>query len=231
VIPGRAPVVVDGVVKTFGALRALDGVSLTLVPGSVTALVGANGGGKSTLLKILAGVLTPDAGTVTGPAAGAYMPDRLSFSRGWTARSWLTLVARLKKVPVARVDAVLADMDLADAAGKPVAAFSQGMVRRLLYAQTRLVDADLVLLDEPEGGLDPHWTVRLEDEVGRLRAEGRTLVFSTHWLDLAVDQADTLVVFARGKVVAQDPAALWRPLDTRARRLKLAGLIEAGGRP
>jgi ABC-type multidrug transport system ATPase subunit len=193
----------------------------------VTALVGANGGGKSTLLKVLAGVLRPDGGSVTGlPDQVAFMPDRLAFSRGWTAESWLTLVARWKGVPSSRITEVLAEVDLLDARRKTVAAFSQGMVRRLLYAQTRLADSDLVILDEPEGGLDPHWTVRLESEVDRLRAEGRTLVFSTHWLDLAVDHADTLVVFRQGRIVAVEPASVWVPLSTRDRRLRLAGLIE-----
>lgn len=223
-------VTLRSLVKAYGPLRALDEVSLDLVSGTVTALVGANGGGKSTLLRILAGVLAADGGTIEGldrPRV-AFMPDRLAFSRGWTPRSWLTLVARWKRVPRGRVDAVLDEMQLTGWASQPVAALSQGMVRRLLYAQTRLADDDLILLDEPEGGLDPHWTVRLEGEVDRLRAEGRTLVFSTHWLDLAVDRADTLVVFNRGRVIC-DPAESWRPLDSRARRLKLASLIEAQG--
>ena len=224
---------VEGLVKIFGPKRALDGVSARWEAGSAVALVGANGGGKSTLLKVLAGVYKPDAGTVTGldQFNAAYMPDRLAFSRGWTAETWLNLVASWKKAPPSRVAEVLADARLTDAAKKPVAVFSQGMVRRLLYAQTRLTDADLVLLDEPEGGLDPLWVVRLEDEFDRLRTEGRTVVFSTHWLDLAVERADTLAVFSRGRIVAQEPSSLWRALDPETRRHRLVDLIGDGETP
>lgn len=221
---------VEALTKTYSAHRALDGVSARWTEGSIVALVGANGGGKSTLLKVLAGVLTPDAGRVAGLEAfrPSYMPDRLAFSRGWTAHSWLTLVASWKKAPASRVAAVLEEAGLTEVARKPVAAFSQGMVRRLLYAQTRLTDADLVLLDEPEGGLDPQWVIRLEDELDRLRAEGRTVVFSTHWLDLAIDRADQLAVFSAGRIVAQEPSALWRSLEPSARRRRLVELIGGG---
>lgn len=218
---------VEGLTKTYGSRKALDDVSVQWDEGAVVALVGANGGGKSTLLKILAGVLPPDAGRVAGLEAfrPAYMPDRLAFSRGWTASSWLALVASWKKASPGRVDAVLEEAGLAGVARQPVASFSQGMLRRLLYAQTRLTDADLVLLDEPEGGLDPQWVLRLEDELDRLRAERRTVVFSTHWLDLAVERADHLAVFSAGRIVVQEPSSLWKRLLPEARRHRLVELI------
>lgn len=216
-----------GLTKTYGRRRALDAVDATWDEGQVVALVGANGGGKSTLLKLLAGVLNPDAGTLEGLAdfRSAYMPDRLAFARGWTAEAWVALVASWKGCPRTRVTEVLAEAGLGASARQSVATFSQGMLRRLLYAQTRLTDADLVLLDEPEGGLDPQWVLRLEAELDRLRREGRTVVFSTHWLDLAVERADTLVVFSAGRIVAQESAEGWRPLDPETRRRRLVALI------
>lgn len=219
--------VVETLTKSYGRHRALDGVSARWDEGRLVALVGANGGGKSTLLKVLAGVLVPDGGRVDGLQAflPSYMPDRLAFPRGWKAQAWLELVASWKKVPRSRVVAVLEEAGLAHEARKSVAAFSQGMVRRLLYAQTRLTDSDLVLLDEPEGGLDPLWVLKLEAEMDRLREEGRTVIFSTHWLDLAVEKADELAVFSAGQIVAQEPAAEWKPLDPEARRRRLVELI------
>lgn len=220
-------IVLRGLTKTYGKRRALDAIDATWDEGQVVALVGANGGGKSTLLKLLAGVLTADVGSLEGLSAfqTSYMPDRLSFSRGWTAEEWVALVASWKGCPRTRVTEVLAEAGLGAHARQSVATFSQGMVRRLLYAQTRLSDADLVLLDEPEGGLDPQWVLRLEAELDRLRREGRTVVFSTHWLDLAVERADTLVVFSGGRIAAQEPADAWRPLEPEVRRRRLVELI------
>ena len=113
--------------KSFGAVRALEGVSVEWDEGASVALVGANGGGKSTLLKVLAGVTQPDTGQVDGLEAFtiSYLPDRLAFARGWTAWSWLTMTARWKKASPGRVDEVLAEAGLTDAARKPVATFSQ----------------------------------------------------------------------------------------------------------
>jgi len=217
----------EGVGKSYGRHLALQQVNADWAEGTAVALVGANGGGKSTLLKILAGVVAADCGTISGleTFTTAFVPDKLAFSRGWTARSWLTLVASWKKAPAGRIDSVLQEAGLLEAASKPVATFSQGMLRRLLYAQTRLTDADLMLLDEPEGGLDPQWLVRLEGELARLKGEGRTLIFSTHLVDLAVEFADELVVFAAGRVVATEPASLWAPLDSAERRHRLSALI------
>jgi len=216
------------VTKTYGTKPALSGATAHWEEGAIVALVGANGGGKSTLLKMLSGVIQPDAGSIEGldEFTMASMPDRLAFSRGWTAADWLAMVAAWKKAPRSRVREVLAEAGLDDARNKSVAAFSQGMVRRLLYAQTRLTPADLILLDEPEGGLDPEWTVRLEGELDRLRAEGKTVIFSTHWLDFAVEKADKLCIFAGGKIVAQEEAAVWRILDSSTRRQNLVEWIQ-----
>lgn len=219
--------VLKSVAKTYGSRHALSGASAQWEEGSIVALVGANGGGKSTLLKLLSGVIHPDLGSLEGldQFTMASMPDRLAFSRGWTAEDWLTMVATWKKAPKSRVRAVLAEAGLDEVRKKSVATFSQGMVRRLLYAQTRLTPVDLVLLDEPEGGLDPEWTVRLESEMDRLRDEGKTVIFSTHWLDFAVEKADQLCIFAGGKIVTQEPASVWRAWDAATRRQTLVRWI------
>jgi len=223
--------VLTNVAKSYGRKPALSEVSTQWDEGTIVALVGANGGGKSTLLKLLAGVLRPDAGTIEGldQFTLASMPDRLAFPRGCTAEAWLTLIAKWKKAPRARVREVLVEAGLDEARGKSVAAFSQGMVRRLLYAQTRLTPADLILLDEPEGGLDPEWTVRLEQELDRLRREAKTVIFSTHWLDLAAEKADRLCIFAGGRIVAQEDTAAWRALDSATRRHHLVRWLRDHG--
>lgn len=223
-------IVLENINKTYGTKSALCCVSAEWEEGTIVALVGANGGGKSTLLKMLSGVNRPDVGTIEGldQFSMASMPDRLAFSRGWTAQDWLSMVAKWKGAPRSRVREVLAEAGLDQARTKPVAAFSQGMLRRLLYAQTRLTPADLILLDEPEGGLDPEWTVGLEREMDRLRAEDKTVIFSTHWLDLAVEKADLLCIFAAGRIVAQEDTAAWRLLDSPTRRQKLVEWIRLG---
>ncbi len=219
----------DNLTKTYGKRTALAPLSLTWTEGQVIALVGANGGGKSTLLKLLAGILTPDGGTIAGLESFtlAWMPDKLAFSRGWTATNWLTLVASWKKAPRDRVATVLAEAGLEGFSRQPVSTFSQGMLRRLLYAQTRLAPADLLLLDEPEGGLDPHWLLQLEGELGRCRQAGQTVIFSTHLVDLAVEFADELCVFSGGRVVAREPTADWKALSGPERRQRLAAQIRA----
>ncbi len=224
-------IVLSHVTKTYGTKRALSDASAVWEEGSIVALVGANGGGKSTLLKLLSGVIHPDEGSIDGleQFSMASMPDRLAFSRGWTAEDWLGMVAKWKKAPRSRVKEVLSEAGLDEARTKPVAAFSQGMLRRLLYAQTRLTPADLILLDEPEGGLDPEWTVRLEQEMDRLRDEEKTVIFSTHWLDFAVEKADWLCIFAGGKIVVQEEAARWRLLDSSTRRHDLVQWIRRDG--
>jgi len=220
-------IVLKNITKTYGTKPALSGASAVWEEGTIVALVGANGGGKSTLLKLLSGVIHPDLGSIEGLAGFTMssMPDRLAFSRGWTAQDWLTMIAKWKRVPRSRIREVLVEAGLDEVRTKSVAAFSQGMVRRLLYAQTRLTPADLILLDEPEGGLDPEWTVRLEKELDRLRAEGKTVIFSTHWLDFAVEKADKLCIFAGGRIVAQEDTQAWRPLDSTTRRQNLVGWI------
>lgn len=220
-------IVLDRVTKLYGTRPALLEASAEWDEGTTVALVGANGGGKSTLLKMLAGILHPDAGAIHGldRFSLASMPDRLAFARGWTAQDWLTMVAKWKRAPGSRVREVLVEAGLEESRTKPVAAFSQGMLRRLLYAQTRLTPADLILLDEPEGGLDPDWTLRLEHELDRLHAERKTVIFSTHWLDLAVEKADRLAIFAAGRIVAQEDTQPWRLLDSPARRQRLVGWL------
>jgi len=220
-------IVLDNVTKTYVTKPALSEASAEWEEGAIVALVGANGGGKSTLLKMLSGVIHPDAGSIHGlnQFSMASMPDRLAFSRGWTAQDWLSMVAKWKGAPRSRVREVLEEAGLEEASTKSVAAFSQGMLRRLLYAQTRLTPADLILLDEPEGGLDPEWTVGLEREMDRLRAEGKTVIFSTHWLDLAVEKADSLCVFASGKIVTQEQTTAWRLLDPPSRRQRLVSWL------
>ena len=185
---GTAPiVVVRDIHKSFGDVRALDGVSLDVERGTVLGLLGPNGAGKTTLVRILTTLLDPDEGsaTVAGydvrraktqvrPLIGlagqsAAIDDTL------TGRENLEMVARLyhmrRAMAVARAGELLARFDLLDAADRPARSYSGGMRRRLDLAASLVADPEVLFLDEPSTGLDPH--ARLELWVGRFRSWNR----------------------------------------------------------
>ena len=203
-----------GLVKAFGDRRALDGVDLRLPRGAFLSIFGPNGAGKTTLLRILSTLSRPTAGKLSMLGADALEdPESLRCRIGLishksmvygdlTARENLELFARLYGVadPAARARELLGMVELDHRANDAARTFSRGMTQRLSIARALVNDPELVLLDEPYAGLDPH-AVRLFDElIARVRP-GRTFVMVSHDLDKGFSLATHDLILARGRVV------------------------------
>jgi oleandomycin transport system ATP-binding protein len=216
---------VEGLVKSFGATRALAGVDFTVRRGGVLGLLGPNGAGKTTAVQILATLLRPDAGrvevlgldVVAEPAAvrarigltGQYAAVDESLS----GRHNMMLVGRLlglsRAEAGARADRLLDSFGLAGAARRRAKTYSGGMRRRLDLAVSLIGRPDVLFLDEPTTGLDPRYRNEVLDQVRVLAAEGVTVLLTTQYLDEAEQLADELVVIDHGRVIgAGTPAAL-----------------------
>jgi ABC-2 type transport system ATP-binding protein len=265
----------ESVTKQFGATRrsrltrpaALQDVTLTLERGLVHAVVGPNGAGKSTLFGLALGFLHPTAGIVeidgmepddfTARHGAAYLPERFSLPPEWPVGDALRYLAGLERQGNADAAAarVLAAMGLEPYADRRFGQLSRGLMQRVGIAQALLPERELVVLDEPTEGLDPLWRIRLRDEIGRLRAEGRTVLIASHDLAEVERLADRIIVLGGGvvrevlEVGALDAARSWvlriergadaldscfpgfQPLDTDAEYLvQAADAAEVSGR-
>jgi heme exporter protein A len=210
-----------GLVRTFGAQRAVDGVSFTLEPGQVLAVLGPNGAGKTTLMRILSGALEATDGEVylggerldTRSAAWQRRVGVLShqtFLYGHlTAAENLRFYADLYGLDrvEARVAGGLAAVELANRADDQVRTFSRGMRQRLAVARTLLHEPDVVLLDEPYTGLDAHAAAVLRGVLEALRDGRRTVVLVTHNLTEGLELADRVAIQVRGRLAVDAPAA------------------------
>jgi ABC-2 type transport system ATP-binding protein len=207
------PVEIRGLTKTFGAVRAVDGLDMVVRPGAVTGFLGPNGAGKTTTFRMLLGLVSPDAGdalvggrryadlahptTVVGAAL-----ESASFHPGRTARDHLRTYAPYAGVDDRRCDEVLAQVGLTEAAGRRVGGFSAGMRQRLALAAALLGDPQVLVLDEPANGLDPEGIVWLRTFLRHLAHErGRTILISSHVLGEVQASVDDVVVIARGRLV------------------------------
>lgn len=226
---------------------ALADVDLAVGRGEIFALLGRNGAGKSTLMQICLGLLAPTAGRaiVLGGAPGGldarrrigYLPEE-SYLHGFlTARETLLLHAGLCGLPrhaaKARAEHLLDLVELRDAARRPAAEFSKGMLRRLCLAQALVGDPELVFLDEPTAGLDPLGTRSVKDLLLRLKGLGRTVVLSSHVLGEVEEVADTVAILERGRVLcAGRTAELLAGEGSGARSLEdfFLAAIQGGGR-
>jgi ABC-2 type transport system ATP-binding protein len=209
---------VQGLTKRFGSVVAVDDLSFDVQPGTITGFVGPNGAGKTTTLRILLGLVRPTAGAalVNGvPYASLDRPthhvgailEASGFHPGRTARDHLRVLALATGIPDARVDAVLAEVDLAAAARRRVGGFSLGMRQRLGLAAALLGDPGILVLDEPTNGLDPagvHW---LRTHLRGRVDGGCTVLVSSHLLAELALSADSVVIVKGGRLVTQGPVA------------------------
>ncbi len=221
--------------------RAVDGIDLHVARGEIFGLLGPNGAGKTTTQRMLATLLEPTEGTarvlgmdVVSQARevrrrmGAVLSDGRSLYWKLTARENLEYFAALYHVPPgearARIARVLETVHLDDRADDYVERFSSGMRQRLVLARALLPDPELLLLDEPTVGLDPQSARDLRDRVVALRAQGRTIVLTTHYMEEADQLCDRIAIVDHGRIVALDtPAALKRTIAaTDVVRLELA---------
>lgn len=198
--------------KRYGPARVLDGLTFDAHSGQVTLLVGANGCGKSTTLRIVAGLSTPERGDVvlTGrslatdrPAALAtlsYLPQAPRFHARLTVSEILRFYARLRGVSATRLDAVAREWDLDAVRETACGRLSGGLRQRLGIAVLMLPDAPVLLLDEPGLSLDPDWRRALQHALHHAARAGRTVVVATHLLGEWEDEADRCLVLEHGAI-------------------------------
>jgi len=215
----QAGVSVRGLVKSYGAVRALAGVDLDAAPGTVLGLLGPNGAGKTTIIRILTTLLKPDGGTarvagldVVGDAAR--LRERIGLAGQYaavdenlTGLENLTMVGRLYGEPRGqakqRGHELLERFELLDAAGRPTKTYSGGMRRRLDLAAALVARPPVLFLDEPTTGLDPRSRLQLWETIERLVADGTTVLLTTQNLDEADRLATQIAVIDRGRVLAE----------------------------
>jgi ABC-2 type transport system ATP-binding protein len=206
-----ATISLDRVTKRFGAVTAVDGLTLQVRPGAVTAFLGPNGAGKTTTMRVLLGLVRPSSGralidgvTYAELAAprrtvGAVLgPD--GFHPGRSGRQHLRVIAMSAGLPPARVEEVLALVELTDAADRRVGTYSLGMRQRLGLATALLGDPDVLVADEPANGLDPEGIAWLRRFLRATADEGRTVIVSSHLLAEVARTADRIVVVSEGRL-------------------------------
>lgn len=202
---------VRGLCKRFGALEVLRDVDLRFRRGRVTAVVGPNASGKTTLVKSLLGLVRPDAGEVVFDGAAVapgdvahrarvgYMPQRAAFPENLTGREVLAMLADLRAAEGAPDDALVEALGLAGELDKPVRTLSGGTRQKLSAAVAFRFRPDLVVLDEPTAGLDPVASGVLQDAVRDARARGVTLVLTSHIVSELEALADDVVFLFGGR--------------------------------
>jgi ABC-2 type transport system ATP-binding protein len=211
----RGGIVLSRLSKSYGEVRAVRSVDLTIAPGETVALLGPNGAGKSTTIDMVLGLTRPDSGSVSlfgmspaqAVAAGAVggMLQSGSLIEHLTVRELITMVASLypRPLPVAEV---LRLTGTAQFAGRPTTKLSGGQAQRVRFAMALAANPDLLLLDEPTAALDVEGRREFWASMRAVAASGKTVVFATHYLEEADAYADRIVLLARGQVVADGPA-------------------------
>ncbi|HYJ03773.1 MAG TPA: ABC transporter ATP-binding protein [Chthoniobacterales bacterium] len=214
-------ILADNLTKNYGRKPVLRGVSLQAGAGEVTLMVGPNGAGKSTTIKILAGLVRPNAGsaqingfdivheTVAAQRASAYLPQRPSFHPRLTCLEVLRFYARLRAVSLDRCNAMLELTGMSDVAHMRTQELSGGMRQRLGIALLLLPDAPVLLLDEPGLSLDPGWRKRLQETLHFESRRGKAVLVTTHLIAEWNDVADRCLLCREGVIEQElDPSDL-----------------------
>lgn len=211
---------VDHLQKSYGSVRAVQGVSLRASAGETIGLLGPNGAGKTTTVSMIAGLVRPDSGSVKiegRPLAGdtdpikrriGLVPQDLALFDELTAQANLQLFAALYGLDGAAAKRSIGDalalVGLADRAHDRVSSYSGGMKRRLNLAAALLHDPQILLLDEPTVGVDPQSRNAIFDNLEVLKSRGKTLLYTTHYMEEAERLCDRVIIVDHGKVVADD---------------------------
>ena len=212
------PLRVDSLVKRYGQTLAVDGISLSLVPGECLGLLGPNGAGKSTLIRAIAGRVIPDAGSIAvfgspagSPAARAalgWVPQELAIYPRLTSKENLRSFGRYYGLTGKKLaDAVAWCLNwaaLEDRAGDLARKLSGGMKRRLNMAAGLIHQPRLVLMDEPTVGVDPQSRNRIFEMIEALRAQGMTIIYTTHYMEEAERLCDRIAIVDHGRIIALD---------------------------
>ena len=216
-----AAIEVRGLTKSFKKVDVLRGVDFTVERGSIFALLGSNGAGKTTVVRILSTLLRADEGsaTVNGfdvASAPGRVRESVSLTGQFaavdevlTGRENLALVARLRHLPDPNgiADDLLTRFSLTDAATRKVATYSGGMRRRLDIAMSLIGSPEVIFLDEPTTGLDPQARIEVWDAVTELAASGTTVLLTTQYLDEAEHLADQIAILHEGRIIVDGTLA------------------------
>ena len=208
---------VEGLRKSFGSVRALDGVSFKVDNGEIVGLVGLNGAGKTTTMRIIVGVLRPDSGRalidghdvlrekVEASRRVGWVPEAPAFEGGFTAKDYLVYLAGYYGIPAGEArrlaNELLDEVGLSDVKDRSVRGLSLGMRKRFALAASMISDPGNFLFDEVLNGLDPQGIAFFRDFALKLKRESRAVLFSSHILSEVQSVADRVVFLHRGKVV------------------------------
>jgi ABC-2 type transport system ATP-binding protein len=206
---------------TGGTVRALDGLSLTVETGRVVGFLGANGAGKTTTMHVLLGFIEATAGVaqVLGTDVRqaiarqriGYLPEQPDTYTFLTGRELLCMAGRLfgmrGRALRTRAAELIDSVGMTDAADRRIATYSRGMLQRICLAQALINDPDLVILDEPTGGLDPFGRLDIREVIAALRDAGKTVFFSSHELSEVELVCDSVAILADGRVAAKGRAS------------------------
>ena len=214
--------------KYYSALPAVRDLSFTLAPGGILGVLGPNGSGKSTTVSILTGLLEPSGGTVllnghpvrddllAYKSRIGYVPEEAVLYTYLTGPEYLSLVGGLRGIPQKRlqekIDGLLTLFGLQDDVHAPMSAYSKGMRQKILISAALLHDPAIIILDEPNSGLDVTTALVLRRLVQRLAAEGRMVVYSSHVLEIVEQVATDVLILHDGHVVAHDSVSRLREL-------------------
>jgi ABC-2 type transport system ATP-binding protein len=210
-------ITVTNLTKTYGPVTAVNGVSFSCQPGTITGFLGPNGAGKSTTLRMICGLTRPDGGQATiagrpyrdlpNPAkvVGTLL-DASAMNNGRTGRATMHISATTAGVPAKRADELLELVELGKAARRRVGTYSLGMRQRLGLAHALLGEPSVLILDEPANGLDPEGIAWIRTTLRDFAARGGTVLLSSHLLTEIQATATHLVIISAGRVAAQGPA-------------------------
>ena len=207
-----------GIKKIYKGATVLQPLDLSIPAGGVYGLLGPNGAGKTTLMKIIAGLVRPEEGelfifgqnaaerTTTLKRLVGLVPQDNNLEREFTVREALTMYGRLFGVEALSetVEATIARFELEDMQSKTIRSLSGGMMRRVLIARSLMPNPELLLLDEPTVGLDPDVRQGIWDIISSLSAEGKTIIFTTHYMEEAVKLCNRIAIFREGSLVVSE---------------------------
>jgi ABC-2 type transport system ATP-binding protein len=225
---------VTGVSKTFGQTRAVDNLNLVVPRGAMYGVIGPSGAGKTTAIRMIMSILFPDSGTLTvlGRASAleakdriGYLPEERGVYRKMKVGAFLSYLGQLKGVDAGEVSArasrLLSRLGLADIEKKKCEDLSKGMLQRVQFVGAIINQPDLIILDEPFGGLDPVSVRLLKDLIVEENRRGATILFSTHVMAHAEEMCRHIVMIHKGrKVLDESMSGLRRQYDTRTIRLE-----------
>jgi len=211
-------ITLENVTKSYGSLKAVDNLNLTIEDGQVFGFIGPNGAGKTTTIKLMTGILAPDSGTVKLDGVDiakepieakrrfGFVPDQFNMYERLTGREYLRFMADIYCVPLekrnAHIEKYLQLFSLEQAYDQQIRGYSHGMKQKLAIIGALIHEPSIWILDEPMVGLDPQSAFLLKEEMRKHRDNGHTVFFSTHVLDVAERLCDQIGIIKQGQLIA-----------------------------